>query len=525
MPTTHPTNRTFSVILIWALFFSTGCRAQSNAQGAAPEKHVDVTVGVTNATGKTVMIKSTRPGSSNDRSDAIAIVEAKDLGDGRVELRIQAQESITKLLYPIASKPRAGTYEVFTAFKFGQRIPSSALKEWGWRGLTYPGMLFAPILISECGQTSELLYADDWPPQKVDLLYSRGREAISMPVDLDPGTRTTVRYRQVSVSGDWRKAMDVYRAAVRPFLNQLPYRKEPPSWMIHAHGFRNVQLQNTYRFDIDKLEQKLREYRDILPWVQFWGQMSHHMEVGKAMGEEVGCCLFKQGFHSRYHPDLIDWSRKYVGDRTRVGFYTRPTPGGSCADPNVRQDLLDWQQLFRLSADANASYIDVISADYHGPVLEVGKLLAEMPEFPMIEGADIFLPFGHLISGAYRGKHAFPEFGRYLLNDRLIFLGESNNGWVDWGAKGQYRQEIRCFLLGAKFDAIHPNDVVREISRVRDAANWWGRSPRFEKIIREGSFGESSEAIFVDRDGLTLKAIVSWRGEKPRFTITGILSE
>src|SRR5262249_22547196 len=82
-----------------------------------------------------------------------------------------------------------------------------------------------------------------------------------------------------------------------------------------------------------------------------------------------------------------------------------------------------------------------------------------------------------------------PRFGRYILDDRIIFLGESNNDWTFWGPRADYWTERQAFLLGAKFDAIHVNEngkldgpedrALGLAITARDGVGWGARTPTY----------------------------------------------
>src|SRR5262249_25156032 len=126
---------------------------------------------------------------------------------------------------------------------------------------------------------------------------------------------------------------------------------------------------------------------------------------------------------------------------------------------------------------------------------------ATVIEFPVDVYPVSFLVSGSLGGGSWQGgpgrtkakvdqtlaHTTFPSFGRYLLDDRTLFLGESNGDGRWWGPSGEYWTERQAFLLGAKFDVIHPTEdgkphgpadrALALAIKARDAAGWWKRRP------------------------------------------------
>jgi hypothetical protein len=88
-------------------------------------------------------------------------------------------------------------------------------------------------------------------------------------------------------------------------------------------------------------------------------------------------------------------------------------------------------------------------------------------------------------------RPTFPEFGRYLLGERVMFLGESNGDHLCSGAANGYWAERQAFLLGAKFDVIHPderyggemNRVLRLALAERERVAWWARRPAYRHTL------------------------------------------
>jgi len=116
----------------------------------------------------------------------------------------------------------------------------------------------------------------------------------------------------------------------------------------------------------------------------------------------------------------------------------------------------------------------------------------------------------------------FPSFGRYLLDDRILFLGESNGAGRWWGPAADYWTERQAFLLGAKFDVIHPTEdgtpegpedraLVAAIA-ARDRSKWWERDPVY--LDRRGLQDIPPDVDvrrYRGRQGETLLVVDNWK--------------
>src|SRR5262249_56592137 len=97
---------------------------------------------------------------------------------------------------------------------------------------------------------------------------------------------------------------------------------------------------------------------------------------------------------------------------------------------------------------------------------------ATVIEYPVDVYPGAFLVSGSLGAGAWAGgpgrtperlgaaltRTTVPAFGRYLLDDRVLFAGDSNGDGRCWGPGADYWTERQAFLLGAKFDVIRPTE-------------------------------------------------------------------
>src|SRR5262249_47531281 len=81
-----------------------------------------------------------------------------------------------------------------------------------------------------------------------------------------------------------------------------------------------------------------------------------------------------------------------------------------------------------------------------------------------------------------------------LLDDRVLFLGECNGDGRWWGPSADYWTERQAFLLGAKFDAVHPTENGSQDGpedqalalgiAARERSGWWARDPVY--LDRQG---------------------------------------
>jgi hypothetical protein len=415
----------------------------------------------------------------------------------------------TVLLYP-------------TLLGVAAQAPAAASLRFDWRA--YPGELFAPLLVLTDAHTAEIVAATNWPPRSVVPRYGSDGLGMRYPGGVAAGDTRTFRALIARRDGDedagrapWLQAALAYRAWLTPHLEEAGFRQvRAPAWLRAADGWQNVQLQDLRNFDAAALEQRWQRWKDLLPWLQLWGQMSDYAGrrglptiVG---GEEVGCCIDRTALHARYD-DGLRQTVAAVAAQGRVGLYARPRSpylpleGGRTAAAE-RAFLLGWLSYNRDQLGANAFYVDVLGHRYFGEPLDVARFTRdELPPATVIEYAVDVYPRPALVSGALTGgsfgggptrepheigalavaRTTFPRFGRALLPEAVLFLGESNGDHVFWGASSDHWAERQAFLLGAKLDAMHvaeapeqadqANDAVRRIVEARRQAGWWERDP------------------------------------------------
>ncbi|MCA9255059.1 MAG: hypothetical protein KDA33_05450, partial [Phycisphaerales bacterium] len=461
----------------------------------------------------------------------LARVTLESTADQTFRLHIEARARVAEVNYPWNREARQAPYVVYYPELMGRRFGGDTVGEWAWRGSGYPGRLFAPLIIieTEGGRRTHLLHAADWPPRRVSVMYSRGRESLLARATIEPSESATFEYRVVDIPGDWRDAVDAYRAWLAPRMMAAHLADKTPDWMLASHGFLNVQLENMPRFSVHSVWRLASRWEDTFQWVQFWGQMSNYAgpsqlaSPSRSADEKVGCCLQDSDVHGRYLPQLADWTLNFVSNGSRrAGFYSRPqeSPDRVFSSPDNLAALRAWHRTLETKLHGNVHYVDVIGGADFGPPLAVAEALQTLTPDLFIESVDQLMERPSLISGAYQVDDAFPRLGRYLFNKRSMFLGESNGGGRDWGAEHGYRQETRAFLLGAKFDAIHPNDVVREICRLRDEHHWWERRPVYQDLkgIIEPKDGVEATS-FDDVNGRRIIVVVRPGRDRPRLEI------
>jgi hypothetical protein len=405
--------------------------------------------------------------------------------------------------------------------------------DWAWWGMVYPGPAFAPFVIVGDSDDARIVAATNWPPKTVSPLYAAQRMVLRYDTPVPAGTSAVFQALIKDVKGDparkiapWQMAVDSYRQWLANHVPAPSY----PEWMWKGQGFLNVQLQNRRHYDISSIKTTWDKWKTTYPWILFWGQMSDYAE---------GCCSLEQDIHERYRPSLIQFVRAdVVGAGYRAGYYAVPQSGASgTADRALEtgQGRAWLQQWLRNNAryGANTFYVDTLGRGYWGEPKTMRGLFTQGVLSPdtLIEGVVDIYPSASLVSGSLVGttgfcgapykqpkdspKTTFARLGRYLLNDRLVYLGESNTDYMFWGASKNWEKsdfnakcsyssyceqqglcehwtEVQAFLLGAKLDVQHPdnNPALDEIIRERQRVGWWGRQP-----------------IYLDTKGLDLRQL------------------
>jgi hypothetical protein len=263
-----------------------------------------------------------------------------------------------------------------------------------------------------------------------------------------------------------------------------------------------------------------------------------------------GCCLDETTMHQRYVPELVQFAKNITTLESgpgHIGYYSRPHYLGYFYENSEGEKsenlnhILQWLSKNKEEYYANAFYIDILGHRYFGYPLLVARLFkSDFPQDTCIEYPVDIYPTAFTISGSLagwgKGKNwgksfedlekgcdtiAFPRLGRYLLNDRIIFLGESGGDYNYWGHKNDYWCERQVFLLGAKFDVMHPqenfgsitkeNTVLMQIISERRRVSWWKRNPKYLDTTGIKNIPPWVEVRkFRDVDGRTLFAVENW---------------
>jgi hypothetical protein len=504
-------------------------------------------------------------------SDGDLEASVRCLPGGEWQLDVTASEQPLASIWfpwdpgPVALGGPAEDEVIYYPTFLGVAISATSLPEDVWQGpADYPGYCFAPLVVAADRTAARLVAAANWPPRRVRPLYARGRLALRYDEEIAPHEHRSYRalVDRVHVGPDadtqpWQLALDRYKSWLRARVHDAGLEPAHPAWLLAAHGWLNVQLQNMNRWDPDVVRRRWRTWGDRLPWVQFWGQMSDVFRPGLLSGllsrERTGCCLDEPRMHPRYEPTLVELAATIARDG-HVGYYVRPREGSGPLDEsgqaNPDRDFLRrWLALARDGYKANAVYVDVIGHRDFGEPLAVARLIGDAlgPGAVIEYGVDVypaaFLMSGSLNGGAWQGgpgrsvarfgagltRATAPEFGRYLFDDRVVFMGECNGDGRFWGPANDYWTERQAFLLGAKFDVVHPfeDELVGTENRAlalaiaaRARIGWWARRPVYRDRIgvRDVPAGVDVRR-FRGKDGENLLVIDNW-GRRRGQTLT-----
>ena len=439
-------------------------------------------------------------------------------------LKIEAFDSIQKILFPWEKERHPLDEDIsddIFYYPFLAGVTEKATHRnlnWTWWGLSYPGEAFAPFVIAADADNGRIVAAVNDPPRKVTPMYAAERIMMSY-VDVLLGRHDTIFLAALidSVQADtangekaWQLAADKYREWLSERMPPVEY----PEPLQNLHGWVHYGLMNGTSFNYERLSNFWRFWRNDLGWLQCWGQMSNYagdpnLAVPPLLpGEETGCCLLKPEMHTRYLPTMPEFMRDSV---TALGYQGSYYSAPHYANPRLNMDTEEGQAWLQNWIDtnsnvyhANAHYIDVLGRSYFGDPVVVTQLFNGnlIPEMSVIEGMVDIYPAAGLLSGSLKGAGAFiggpdslpensqtttfPQLQRYLLNERAVFLGQSNGDHIFWGPDNNYWAERQAFLLGAKFDAATPyqdgslyipNTALRLAIDLRNACNWWQRKP------------------------------------------------
>jgi hypothetical protein len=497
-------------------------------------------------------------------ADDFVKARVRPQGDSIWQLTLTLKRAVREVWFPWPrpTLPNAADAEavVYYPYRMGVVEKDSAIPSGEWRGETYPGGAFAPLLVTAATATATLIAAVNWPPRQVRPTYTRGRMGLCYAEPASVGERHTYSLMLTTAHGDERRGIYAWQLVLDRYKDWLVDRMRHaglypiayPRSLRRAHGWMQVDLHMLARFRIREIERLFEARHHVFPWLQFWGQMSNYQREPREgltewpdpplnPFEQVGCCLDHPMMHARYRDKLPVFARKVVARGGIVGYYARPRSPYSSIESKDSSDFLflqGWTETNHRDG-ANAFYLDVLGARPFGAPLVIARLLSSvLPSMAVIEWPVDVYPSAFLIGGSLWGgpfwstfpgeeldatntRMTFPRFGRYLLDDRIIFLGSSNGDFMWWGDYRGWNHwtERQAFLLGAKFDAptrfkgqhgwIDPlNPVVKRIVAERERVEWWERGPVYRDRAGVTELPDGIDVRrFTDRHGVNLFAV------------------
>ena len=493
---------------------------------------------------------------------AVVDAELRWLGNDQWQFTLTPRVEVADVWFPLERQEQvlgddSADDVFFGPALFGYAIQSDAMDA-NLRGPLYPGA-FAPLFVHADPTHARMFAAVNWPPKTVTPLAARGRMAmLYRDGDVDvPAVGETYTYGliQTQASGDreigvyaWQRVLDKYKHWLNAEGTAAGlFPTEHSQWMRDIESFVIVQLTGLPDEDVSGyLNYYWDNWGQLFPWMQMWGQMSDYNP-----GED--CCLEGPEIHPRYLPALTDFAELATGDGGRIGYYARvedsnpPIDGSTPESEAALQNLVDWMD-YNSAHGANVHYIDVLGAMYYGDPLTIAEYFGTVfPIDTLIEYAVDVYPTAFLIANAIYGngdygfgpdytdcidcfdedeyRVTFPRFGRYLLDDRMVFLGSINGGHIYWGADSDHWQERQVFLLGAKFvlhcggieDVLYSGEMNVALERIFAEwarVEWWKRNPAYRDRSGVYDVPELVEVRrFVDKDGVNLFVIDNWYGQ------------
>ncbi|MCB9857588.1 MAG: hypothetical protein H6818_18045 [Phycisphaerales bacterium] len=361
--------------------------------------------------------------------------------------------------------------------------------------VSYPGGYFAPFVIVADDDYARIVYATDWPPVKLQPnLRKNGAHIFFMDIALAEGESASrsivVKTVESSGAGDipWYNAALEYRNWLRGKMTTAgTYPVEYNDWMEESQGFLNMPLMNVPSANLAAgyVYDKWEAVRDDLNFVLCWGQMSSH---------NGGCCDLNQSMNSRYTAtdafgtgkDIFTFVNAVQSYGQHIGFYSRSQDYANTLTATNQEWWADWLDTQRETWGADAYYLDVLGATYHGdPSTIVDRfsqtwsvnsgtnslgfdgVTTDAGPDSVIEGVVDIYPAAYLVSGFlgvddyhvsggvtyethtggpdftlanlqsdtstsyFSPSQAifFPRLATVVLNDRIFFNGDSNGGY------------------------------------------------------------------------------------------------
>ncbi|HWQ57036.1 MAG TPA: hypothetical protein VN442_25345 [Bryobacteraceae bacterium] len=462
-------------------------------------------------------------------SDDVLRAVITDLGHGQWRLQLTPlKENLVTVFFPWQSQRAPLDNDIANDIFYYPNLLGRTERavnrnsDWTWYGSTYPGPAAAPLVVMADPLSAKIIAATNWPPKTVAPLYAAQRMVLRYE-DVVPVTDSaTYQALIAAVTGNatvgnvpWQKALDLYRSWLDASMGKITY----PSWMWEGQGMLNIQLQSYQTIAaVDKVWQPLK---DMYPWVLMWGQMSPY-PGGSCCGIDPATNRYYPTLprmDSRFLPCLPQWVQRIVRQGYHAGFYSAPYSHLYGSKPSARLDMpADLSQFVEdikanRSYGVNSYYLDTFAREYWGQPASIVTAFSAgaLPKDAMTEGIVDVYPVPGLVSGALAGGAScgapsklpeacavttFPPFVRYLLNDRLIYWGESNDDGQFWGlsaptgcdyatscANGtcHYGVERQILLTGARieFRPGRGNPVLDAIISERQRVGWWRREPRY----------------------------------------------
>ncbi len=469
------------------------------------------------------------------------------LGDGRWQLDLKAKQHLQRIYFPFQTKRTPVASRVSDEIFYYPRLLGFAEKasardaNWDW-GLkfTYPGQLFAPLVVLASSSEARMVAATNWPPKEVKPLYAAERLTLLYDEEVPINASVSYECMIVDVEGDsahgivpWQLALDRYREWLDSHVPAPSY----PDWMWEGQGFLDIQLGLRRFYDIRSIQKLYQRYKHLYPWVLFWGQMT--------APDSRLCCALSQEMHAAYVETLPDFVTEVAASGGHAGYYSSPYygldqqhPKRNLDTPEGRDWLLTWL-VKNKNYGATGHYIDTLGWAYYGDPATVMDLFKSgfIPKDSLIEGVTDIYPAASLVAGSLAGhgdgrdgfcgapykapeafdRTTFPRFGRYLCGDRLFYRGIANGDSAFWGNVSYWKRQkdsrsVICgytrycedngpcaygterlaFLLGEKLDVRGPkgNEILDAINDERIRVDWWARRP-----------------VYLDTKGLALTSI------------------
>jgi hypothetical protein len=443
-------------------------------------------------------------------SDSVINATVTNLGGAEWKIDVTANRNLSSIYWPWQTNrtPLGATLTndiYYYPFILGltEQAPNHNV-DWTWWGRPYPGDAFAPLTVMANDSSARIVAATNWPPKRVIPYYAAQRQVLYYDTPIPTGNTVSFSALIATVSGDaphgnvpWQLATDLYRTWLDANMGAVSY----PSWMINAQGFLDIQLEAFFPSPtataLNTLWQPVKSY---YPLVLFWGQMSAYAG---------GCCDLIYTPNSSHLPDIPNFAKSVVSSGYYVGYYSAPiyTSSSGYLDSAGGVSWLSNWITSNQSYGANSFYIDTLARRYYGNPTNVVNLFSNgtIPKNSIIEGAVDIYPAAGLVSGALLGdengcgapqktpqnsvKSSYPQFGRYILKDRILFSGAANTDYRFWGT-GRWTLpgdtlstycEIPAWCNTNKLDVMDPtnNPVLDAINTTRMNSNWMQRQPVF----------------------------------------------